>query len=156
MATVGNVMTRAQSEASMRRIVGEFDERGFGLWAVEVPGAAEFIGFVGLSVPRADLPFLPAVEVGWRLAFEHWGKGFATEAARASITYGFGELGLEEIVSFTAASNDRSRRVMERLGMHRDLSGDFEHPTVPEGDPMRRHVLYRVTAAEWPDQATYN
>lgn len=116
---------------------------GWGLWAVEVTGGPSFIGFVGLNKARFDAPFTPAVEVGWRLAHDQWGKGYATEAARAALSFGFEELQLDEIVSFTAAVNDRSRRVMERLGMVRNPTEDFDHPRVTDG-PLRRHVLFRL------------
>jgi len=118
------------------------------LWAVEVPGVAPFIGFVGLAVPSFDAPFTPCVEVGWRLAKEHWGQGYATEGARAAIGHAFGVLGLDEVVSFTSVGNAASRRVMEKLGMRRDPSEDFDHPSMPEGHPLRRHVLYRLRAVD--------
>jgi RimJ/RimL family protein N-acetyltransferase len=136
-------LTREESDAlaeAQRRAIAE---RGWGLWAVEIPGSAPFIGFVGLSVPRFEAHFTPAVEVGWRLAREHWGHGYATEAARAAVAFGFGELGLEEIVSFTTVRNARSRAVMERLGMTHDPADDFDHPALPDW-PERRHVLYRL------------
>jgi RimJ/RimL family protein N-acetyltransferase len=114
-------LTREQSDAMADRIEARFKERGFGLWAVEVVDTAPFIGFVGLSVPSFDAPFMPAVEVGWRLDHGYWGRGYATEAARASLRYGFDVLGLGEIVSFTTENNVRSRRVMERIGMTRAL-----------------------------------
>jgi RimJ/RimL family protein N-acetyltransferase len=136
-------LTREESDAFIERIEAEFDECGFGLWAVEVPGRAPFIGFVGLHRVPFDAPFTPAVEVGWRLAREHWGQGYATEAARASVRYGRDEAALDEIVSFTTPGNVRSWRVMERLGMVRDPDGDFDHPNVPVGHRLRHHVLYR-------------
>jgi RimJ/RimL family protein N-acetyltransferase len=136
-------LTREQSDAFVREsIVPHFGQHGFGLWAVEVPAVAPFIGFVGLSVPGFETHFTPCVEIGWRLASEHWGFGYATEAARAAVTFGFEEAGVDEIVSFTAPANLRSIRVMERLGMTR--SGEFDHPRVPPGHPLRRHVLYRL------------
>jgi RimJ/RimL family protein N-acetyltransferase len=138
------LLSREESEASVRRIRARFDEHGFGLWAVEIPGEAPFIGFTGLMPPRFEAHFTPAIEIGWRLAFEHWGRGYATEAARAALAFGFDSLGLGEIVSFTAPSNLRSRRVMEKLGMQHDVHGDFDHPLIPEGHPLRRHVLYRT------------
>jgi len=125
-------------------------ERGYGLWAVERKDTASFIGYVGLWPATFPAHFTPAVEVGWRLAAEQWGHGYATEAARAALAYGFDSLGLEEIVSFTSSINVRSWRVMERLGMRRDASGDFEHPNVPEGHPLRPHVLYRLGREGWP------
>ena len=105
---------------------------------------ADFVGFVGLAVPGFQAPFTPCVEIGWRLAVEHWGHGYATEAARAALDCGFQRLGLEEIVAFTVPANRRSRRVMERLGMTWSAADDFDHPRLPPGHPLRRHVLYRV------------
>ena len=119
-------------------------EQGYGFWPVEVIGGAPFIGIVGLSNPDFEAPFLPAVEIGWRLAAEHWGHGYATEAARAVLAYGFERLGLAEIVSFTTTANVRSRRVMEKLGMRRSPDEDFLHPLIAEGHPVRPHVLYRL------------
>jgi RimJ/RimL family protein N-acetyltransferase len=139
-----SVLSRAESDASLERILKQFDERGFSVWAAEVPGVAPFIGFVGLSVPTFDAPFTPCVEVGWRLARAHWNQGYATEGARAALKLGFEELGLQEIVSMTVPTNLPSRRVMEKLGMRRDPKDDFDHPRVPEGSPLRRHVLYRI------------
>ena len=120
-----------------------------GLYAVHVADSGAFIGFVGLATPRFDAPFMPCVEIGWRLRREAWGRGYATEAARRVLAHGFGTLGLAEIVSFTAAVNEPSIAVMRRLGMHTDPAEDFDHPSVPEGHPVRRHVLYRLTAGEW-------
>ena len=136
------IATRDQTANFMASIEREFEERGFGLWAVEVPGAADFVGFVGLHGVPFQAHFTPAVEVGWRLATSFWHRGYATEAARAAVAFGF-DLGLPEIVSFTNVANLRSRAVMERIGMSRDPGGDFEHPRVPIGHPIRRHVLYR-------------
>jgi RimJ/RimL family protein N-acetyltransferase len=146
MATIGPVMSRAESDAFMNRIEARFDEHGFGLWCVERVdgGDGEPIGFTGLAVPW----FRDGVEVGWRLRHEHWGHGYATEAARACLDLGFGPLGLDEVISFTARTNVRSQRVMEKLGMTRDESGDFDHPSVPDGSPLRPHVLYRLTRAD--------
>ncbi|MHB1451811.1 MAG: GNAT family N-acetyltransferase [Coriobacteriia bacterium] len=141
-------LTREESDSMADRIEAGFEERGFGLWAVEVVGAAPFIGFVGLSVPSFDAPFMPAIEVGWRLAHDYWGHGYATEAARASVGFGFDVLGLSEIVSFTTESNIRSRRVMERIGMTHDAADDFEHPRLPPDSPLRRHVLYRICRSD--------
>ncbi|MCC5575346.1 GNAT family N-acetyltransferase [Microtetraspora sp. AC03309] len=138
-------LTRERSDALADRVAAEFDDCGFGLWAVELSGT--FIGFTGLSVPRFIAHFTPCVEIGWRLARSAWGHGYATEAARAALRHGFGELGLKEIVSFTAKQNMRSQRVMERIGMTRDPEGDFDHPTLDEDSPLRRHVLYRVGPA---------
>jgi ribosomal-protein-alanine N-acetyltransferase len=124
-------------------------ERGYGFWPVEVIGGAPFIGMVGLGDPDFRAHFMPAVEIGWRLAAEHWGRGYATEAARAALAYGFERLGLAEILSFTTANNARSRRVMEKLGMRRLPEEDFLHPLVPEGHPVRPHVLYRLARADF-------
>lgn len=137
-------LSRAESDAFAAQVRREMDERGFGLWAVEVPGVAPFVGFTGLAVPRFSAHFTPCVEVGWRIAREHWGRGYAPEAARAALAHGFAALGLEEIVSFTATGNTKSRRVMEKLGMTHDPADDFEHPSLPPGHPLRRHVLYRI------------
>jgi RimJ/RimL family protein N-acetyltransferase len=142
-----STLGRAASDALADRIEAHFRERGFGLWAVEVPDVADFIGFTGLSVPRFEAPFVPCVEIGWRLAAQHWGKGYATEAARLALGYGFETLELSEIVSFTATTNLRSRAVMERLGMRRDPADDFDHPALSEGRPLRRHVLYRLASS---------
>jgi RimJ/RimL family protein N-acetyltransferase len=136
-------LTREQSDALATRASQDIEARGWGLWAVEVIDQNRFIGFVGLAEPQFEAHFTPATEVGWRLARDAWGNGYATEAARAAVAYGFDELGLGEIVSFTSVVNERSRRVMERLGMTHDPSDDFDHPSVPDG-PLRRHVLYRL------------
>jgi RimJ/RimL family protein N-acetyltransferase len=137
-------LSRVESDAMVDRIQDHFSKRDFGLWAIEVPGVAPFIGFAGLAVAQFSAPFTPCVEVGWRLAFEYWGHGYATEAARLALGYGFGTLALSEIVSFTSATNRRSRAVMERLEMRRDPAEDFDHPALPEGHLLRRHVLYRL------------
>ncbi len=139
-------LSRVESDALVDRIEVHLNERGFGLWAVEVPGVAPFIGFTGLSVARFNAPFTPCVEVGWRLAVEHWGHGYATEAARLALGHGFGHLALPEIVSFTSTTNLRSRAVMERLGMRHDPADDFDHPSIAQGHPLRRHALYRLSA----------
>jgi RimJ/RimL family protein N-acetyltransferase len=137
-------LSRAESDAFAERIDEHFGERGFGLWAVEVRDVAPFIGFVGLSVPRFEATFMPCVEVGWRLAAEHWGHGYAPEAAHAALAFGFDTLALPEILSFTAVANQPSRRVMEKIGMTHDPADDFDHPALPEGHGLRRHVLYRM------------
>jgi ribosomal-protein-alanine N-acetyltransferase len=137
------LMSRAESDAFVDRIEAHFGDRGFGLWAIEVAGAAPFVGFTGLLVPRFEAHFTPAVEVGWRLAAEAWGKGYATEAARAAVDFAFGPAGLDALVSFTVAANTRSRHVMERIGMTHDPADDFDHPLLP-GSPLQRHVLYRL------------
>ena len=146
MEFLGKPLSCEESDAFADRIEAKFEQRGFGLWAVEVVGVAPFIGFVGLNVPVFDAPFMPAVEIGWRLDPAFWGCGYATEAARAVLEFGIDVVGLDEIVAFTAASNERSRGVMERLGMLRDPHDDFEHPLVECEGPLRAHVLYRIQA----------
>lgn len=135
-------LSRQESDRVADLIERSLERNGFGLWAVELPGQAPFIGFAGLSVPRFEAHFTPCVEIGWRLAAEHWGRGYATEAARAALAFAFDQLGLDEVVSFTVPENARSRRVMEKLGMLRDPLDDFERPDLPDG--FRRHVLYRI------------
>lgn len=141
-----SVLTREESDALVVRIGASIEKHRFGFWAVEMPGVANFVGFIGLSVPAFEAPFMPCVEVGWRIAYDHWDKGIATEGARAALDAAFGELGLPEVVSFTVTDNTRSRRVMERLGMRRDPREDFDHPGFPDGHRLRRHVLYRIRA----------
>jgi len=145
MAHFSAALTREESDALADRIDAHFARRGFGAWAVEIPEVAPFAGFIGLAVPDFDAPFMPSVEIGWRLAAEYWGNGYATEGARAALAFGFDTLGLAEIVSFTTPDNLQSRRVMERIGMMRDPADDFDHPNLPAGHPLRRHVLYRIT-----------
>ena len=145
-------LTREQSDTAVDRIEDHFRRKGFGLWAVEVVDGAPFIGFTGLVTVPFFAPFTPAVEVGWRLAREHWGHGYATEAATEALRFAFEETRLREIVSFTIPANVRSRRVMERLGMHHDPADDFDNPRIPARHPMSRHVLYRLTADQWSDR----
>lgn len=133
-----------ESDDIVDRIEAHFDQHGFGLWAVEIPDRARFAGFVGLSVPGFEAHFTPCVEIGWRLAAEHWGYGYATEGARSALAFGFDVLGLNEIVSFTVPANQRSRRVMEKLGMTTHPEDEFDHPLLPLAHPLRRHVLYRI------------
>ena len=139
-----------ESDAYARRMQAAIEERGWGNWALEEIGGEPFVGFAGLSVPSFEAHFTPCTEIGWRLARSAWGRGYATEAARAALAFGFGELGHEEIVSFTALTNRRSMAVMERLGMRRD--GEFDHPRISEGCPLRRHVLYRVGPVARPQE----
>jgi RimJ/RimL family protein N-acetyltransferase len=141
-----SVLDRPASDALAGRIQSHFDRYGFGLWAAELPGVEDFIGFIGLAVPSFTAHFTPCVEVGWRLARPHWGQGYATEGAGAAVEFGFGRAGLCEIVSFTPPANRRSRAVMERLHMSHDPADDFDHPGLPEGHPLRRHLLYRLAA----------
>lgn len=144
MAHFPAVLSREESDAGAARARAGIARDGYGFWAVEVLGGAPFIGFVGIKPVNFAAPFAPAVEIGWRLARSTWGRGYATEAARAALTFGFGQLRLKEIVSFTVPANTRSRAVMERLGMTHDPAEDFDHPNLPEGHALRRHVLYRV------------
>ena len=139
------VLSRDESDALADRIEAHFERHGFGPWAVEIRGSAPFAGFVGLAVPSFEAPFTPCVEVGWRLSREHWGRGYATEGARGTVEFASRDLRLHEIVSYTVPGNRRSRRVMEKLGMTTDPADDFDHPELPVGHPLRRHVLYRVT-----------
>ena len=138
------LLSREQSAASLARFAAELAERGYGLWALEVRATGEFIGFTGLDPVEPVMPFT-GVEVGWRLARTAWGHGYATEAARACLEFGFQTLRLPEIVSMTATTNVRSQAVMRRIGMTHDPADDFDHPRVPDG-PLRRHVLYRIRA----------
>ena len=149
MEFMATALDRAQSDAMIDRMTAHLAARGFGLWAVEVKGGPPCIGFVGLSVPHYETAFTPCVEVGWRLAAAQWGRGYATEAARAALGFGFSIVGLDEIVSFTTAGNIRSRRVMERLGLRHSPADDFEHPSLPAGHPLRPHVLYRISQVAW-------
>ncbi len=154
MAFFPALVSRQASDASIDAWQAQFAERGWSNWAVERIETGEFIGFVGLTVPRRVLPFSPCVEIGWRLARAHWGKGFAAEAARGALRVGFDVLELGEIVSFTSIQNRRSRAVMERIGMS-DAQQDFEHPGVPEGSSLRRHCLYRLSQAQWRANNTH-
>jgi RimJ/RimL family protein N-acetyltransferase len=139
-------LSRAESDARAAQIEAHFERQGFGLWAVEITGITRFAGFIGLSIPRFDAHFMPCIEIGWRLDADHWNRGYATEGARAALAFAFDWLHVEEIVSYTVPANLRSRRVMEKLGMSHASSEDFDHPLLPEGHPLRRHVLYRLPA----------
>ena len=141
-------LTPEESDKLAARIEAHFDRHGFGLWAVEIRNSTKFAGFVGLSVPGFEAHFTPCVEIGWRLAAQHWGCGYATEGARAVLQFGFETLGLGEIVSFTVPGNLRSRRVMDRIGMIHNPADDFDHPALPD-HPLGRHALYRLTREEW-------
>jgi len=144
-----STLDRTASDRLVDRIFELFEGGEFGPWAVEIPGKAPFIGFAGLFVPDFDASFMPCVEIGWRLAREHWGKGYATEAARAAMRHGFEQDGMEEIVAYTVEGNMASRRVMEKLGMRRNPAEDFEHPKLPQGHPLRPHVLYRISKGDF-------
>jgi ribosomal-protein-alanine N-acetyltransferase len=154
MAFLPGPLTRAESDAMVKRVEAHFAAHGFGFWAVERPGAAPFIGMVGLAVPAFQAHFTPCVEIGWRLARAYWGQGYATEAAAAALAFAFERLQLAEVVAFTVPANARSQAVMARLGMTRDPADDFDHPDFPPDDPLRRHVLYRLPAEDWADAAS--
>lgn len=139
-ATLG----REQSDASVKRFQQGLDENGFGLYAAEVKSTRSFIGYVGFAKAEFPAAFTPAVEIGWRLAFDSWGMGYATEAAKACVAHGFSGLGFDELVSFTTKDNRKSIAVMERIGMSRNPDDDFENPDLPAGHPQRPHVLYRI------------
>jgi RimJ/RimL family protein N-acetyltransferase len=139
-----SLLTYEQSNSSLVRQRTLIEQRGWGLWALDVDGA--FAGFTGLGIPSFEAPFMPCVEVGWRLRREYWGRGIAYRGALRALEYGFSILKLPEIVSFTAAVNAPSRRLMDRLGFVRDVTSDFDHPSIPEGHQLRRHVLYRKQA----------
>jgi 3-dehydroquinate dehydratase/shikimate dehydrogenase len=144
--------TREESDAFADRIAARMEQQGFGLWAVEVPGVADFIGVIGLNPADAVLR-RPVLEIGWRLGAEHWGRGYATEGARASLAHAFDVLERDEVVSFTTTANQRSRHVMEKLGLVHRPEDDFDHPGVPPTWSGRRHVLYRITREQWRSQA---
>ena len=147
-------LTRPESDALIDRMIERWAVDGFGLWAVERTADRRLLGFSGLAAPTFEAHFTPAVEVGWRFAVEVWGHGYATEAARAALRFGFEDLDLTEIVSFTVPANTRSRAVMERLGMTRDPADDFDHPGLPPGHPIRHHVLYRLQRPRWAGAAS--
>jgi RimJ/RimL family protein N-acetyltransferase len=149
MAHFPTTLSRATCDRLVDLTMDGWAENGFGLWALERVEDGHFLGFTGLSRPSFEAHFTPAVEVGWRLARHAWGRGFAMEAARAALAFGFETVGLEEIVSFTVPANVRSRAVMERIGMRHDPSDDFDHPKLPEGHPLRPHVLYRLARTDW-------
>lgn len=136
-------LSRAESDAFVDRHSALIEQRGWGLWAVEVLDSGEFVGFTGLAVPLFDADFVPCTEIGWRLAASSWGRGFATEAATAVLDFAFEEIGLDDVVSFTYVGNDRSRRVMEKIGL--EERSEFDHPTLP-GDRLERHVLYGLSS----------
>lgn len=147
-----NTYSEQESNAWAIKIQTLINQRGWGLWALETKSDGVFIGFVGLHIPIVKLPFSPCIEIGWRLAKASWGKGYATEAAKAALNIAFEKLKLTEIVSFTAVSNTRSRAVMERLHME-NVNQNFFHPSVPEGSAVREHVLYKLSKARWQSYA---
>jgi RimJ/RimL family protein N-acetyltransferase len=139
-----STLDEAASNVLVDTLEARWAENGFAFAAVERKSDSAFLGFTGLSKVPYETPFTPAIEIGWRLARHAWGQGYATEAAQQALQWGFGALGLSEVVSFTAVQNTPSRKVMERIGMMRDEAGDFDHPLLDETSPLRRHVLYRI------------
>ncbi len=138
-------LARGESDAFVDHMIASWHERGSGLWAVEVVEDPGCIGFVGLNHPGFVADFTPCIEIGWRLRRAAWGRGYAPEAARAALQFGWDVVGLAEIQSWTTTANVNSRRVMEKIGMTRDPADDFDHPALAEGHPQRRHVRYRIT-----------
>lgn len=143
------LMSREECKRTIERLSEHITRCGWGFWAVSLLKTDEFIGFIGLEEVPFQASFTPAVEIGWRLGYEYWGKGYATEGAKAALAYGFEQLSLGQIVAFTAVQNTRSRRVMEKIGMHHRSEEDFDHPKVAQGHPLRRNVLYCLTQSEW-------
>jgi RimJ/RimL family protein N-acetyltransferase len=148
MEFMPSCLSAVESDLLVDRIEDHFRKNGFGLYAAELRRDSEFIGFVGLAIPSFEAHFTPCVEIGWRLSATHWGQGLANEGARAVAKYAFESLALPALVSFTVPANLRSQRVMEKLGMTHDPSEDFDHPNLPEGHPLRHHVLYRLRRSE--------
>jgi len=142
-------LSRLESASLIGRVRGHFAEHGFGLWALERKDTGQFIGFTGLGVVGFDAPFTPAVEIGWRLASEHWGLGYASEAAWTALRCGFDRLALKEVVAFTTQNNLPSEKVMQAIGMHHDPADDFEHPRLAADHPLRHHLLYRISREQW-------
>jgi RimJ/RimL family protein N-acetyltransferase len=151
MAFFPSVLGREDSDSMAVNCRDEITERGWGFWAVEHRATQQFIGFVGLQPPLVEMPFEPAIEVGWCLAHAHWGQGYATEAAAHALRVAFEGLGVDEVVSFTTVGNTRSTAVMQRLGMRRVMER-FDHPALPEDSPLRPHSLYRLDRADWVAQ----
>ncbi len=144
-----SILNREESDSLAKRLKVFIEENGWGPWAVEVPHVADFIGFIGLFPVPFKAHFTPAIEIGWRIAYEFWGQGFAIEGARAALEFGFEKLHLEEIVSFTAVVNQRSQKLMKKLNMQHDPGDDFNHPRLPKGHPLEPHVLYRIKRCDF-------
>ena len=149
MEFMPGVLSREESDRLTDRIVAHFRQHDFGPYAVELRQDHSFIGFIGLSIPLFEAHFTPCVEIGWRLSADHWGQGLATEGSSEVVSYAFEVMGLDALVSFTVPGNFRSRRVMEKLGMTHNPADDFDHPSLPAGHPVRRHVLYRLRRSEF-------
>lgn len=143
-----NTQTREESYEMARKIQSLINERGWGLWAIEVPSRYKFIGFIGLHTPQCNMPFSPCVEVGWRLSNQYWGKGYATEGAKAALEFAFNILKLNEVVSFTTVGNVRSEAVMKKIGMH-NSGHNFMHPNIEQSHPQCEHILYKINQSEW-------
>ena len=144
-----STLSREESDVLANKITGLIHQNNYGLMALELKSSGEFIGFTGLHKPEFKAHFTPCAEIGWRIARKYWGNAYAAEAARACLEYAFNELYLKEVVSFTALQNARSVRVMEKIGMKRDLEGDFDHPSLPETSPLKRHLLYRISKQQF-------
>jgi RimJ/RimL family protein N-acetyltransferase len=149
-----SVLSRTEAQGEADRIRAGITQRGWGLWAVEVPGVHAFAGFVGLNVPGFEAPWMPAVEIGWRLAPATWHSGYATEGAAAALHFAFTQLELPQVVAMSVPTNGPSHRVMDRIGMARDPGADFDHPRVPDGSPLKRHILHRIERGQWRKHAT--
>jgi RimJ/RimL family protein N-acetyltransferase len=147
-----STLSRIESDALAATIDAHFAEHGFGLWALEIPGRVSFAGFVGLTHPGFERPYATCPDLAWRIAAEHWGLGYASEAAAAVVEHAWDQLALQQVVACTVAANRRSRRVMEKLGMRRDVHADFDHPRLPAGHRLERHVLYRLDCSRWRTQ----
>jgi ribosomal-protein-alanine N-acetyltransferase len=146
------LQTQEESFEMGRKILSLINERGWGFWAVEIPNQHKFIGFVGLHTPTDKMPFSPCVEIGWRLSKSYWGYGYATEAAKEALKYAFSKLNLNEVVSFTTLGNDRSKAVMQKIGMY-DTKQNFMHPDIELSHPQCEHVLYKISKSEWQQNA---
>ncbi|MGX5172509.1 GNAT family N-acetyltransferase [Aliikangiella sp. IMCC44653] len=146
------LLSTQESNEMGRKILSLISERGWGFWALEIPNKQKFIGFAGLHTPKGNMPFSPCVEVGWRLAKQYWGKGYATEAAREALKFAFINLNLKEVVSFTTQANNRSKAVMEKIGMI-DSKQNFMHPGIDLSHPQCEHVLYKISKLEWQQNA---
>lgn len=146
------VLTADETKALVTKVEAHFNKESFGLFALELKSTGEFIGYTGLMKPTIQAHFMPCVEIGWQLSKKHWGNGYAPEAAAKALEDGFVRIGLDEIVSFTTVSNDKSIRVMQKLQMTRNPKDDYSHPALPEGHPLKPHVLFRLSKAIWTSQ----
>lgn len=142
------LQTQSESYEMAKKIQALIEDLGWGLWALEIPNQHRFIGFVGLHIPKDNMPFSPCVEIGWRLSKQYWGKGYATEAAEKALEYAFNKLNLSEVVSFTTVANVRSMAVMQKIGMC-NSGQNFMHPNIEASHPQCEHVLYKISKSEW-------